>query len=57
MAKDVFKGGDDWIWNQTQGVISLQKPAYSEKDKRCWSVIESDNDSVILTKEEDLWSE
>lgn len=57
MAKDVFKGGDDWIWNQMQGIISPQKPAYSEKDQRCQPGWESDNDSVILTKEEDWWSE
>lgn len=40
-----------------QGVVSLWKPAYYGKDKRRQSGLESDSDSVILTKEKGLWSE
>lgn len=39
-----------------QGVVSLWKPAYYEKDRRRQPGIKSDNDSVILIKE-DLWPE
>lgn len=39
------------------GVLSLWKPAHYEKDKRRQSGLESDSDSVILTKEEGSWSE
>ena len=49
-AKDVFKGGDDWIWNQMQGVVSLWKPAYYENEKRCQSGLESDSDSLTVKR-------
>lgn len=36
--------------------VSSWKHAYYTNDQRCQSGLESDNDSAILTKEEDYWS-